>query len=51
MGFFSTLQLILVVLKLVGVLTWSWWGVFAPLWVYIGIIVFLLLKGWMDNLC
>lgn len=31
-GFFSLLFLVFLVLKLVGVITWSWWWVTAPLW-------------------
>lgn len=30
MGFTEVLTLIFVVLKLCGVITWSWWLVFAP---------------------
>ena len=30
MSFFSALTLIFVVLKLVGVISWSWWLVFIP---------------------
>jgi len=32
MGFFGVLGLIFIVLKLVGVITWSWWLVTSPLW-------------------
>lgn len=28
----STVQTVFVVLKLCDVVTWSWWGVLAPLW-------------------
>lgn len=31
-GFFGTLLLIFVVLKVAGLVTWSWWWVLAPLW-------------------
>ena len=33
MGFLSTLGLIFIILKLVDVITWSWWWVLAPFWV------------------
>lgn len=33
-------QLVLIVLKVIGVITWSWWLVLLPLW--IGIILFLI---------
>ncbi len=32
MGFISTLTLIFVVLKLLGLIEWSWIGVFSPVW-------------------
>lgn len=46
-GLGGTLFLIFLVLKLVGVITWSWWWVTAPLWIpfviVIGFIVLLVL--------
>jgi len=32
MGCFPVLFLIFLVLKLTGLIAWSWWWVFAPLW-------------------
>lgn len=32
-GIATTLALIFIVLKLVGVITWSWWWVLAPVWI------------------
>lgn len=29
----STLFIVFLVLKLTGVISWSWWWVFAPLWI------------------
>ena len=29
----STLFIVFLVLKLTGVISWSWWRVFAPLWI------------------
>lgn len=42
-GFFGVLTLIFITLKLLGVITWSWWWVLAPLWIptIIAIIIFL----------
>jgi phosphoglycerol transferase MdoB-like AlkP superfamily enzyme len=31
-GFFGLLGIAFIVLKLTGVITWSWWWVTAPLW-------------------
>ena len=41
-GFSWALTLIFIVLKLTNVIAWSWWWVFAPIWIPI-IIVFLTL--------
>ena len=32
-GILTTLTIIFVVLKLVGVIDWSWWWVLAPTWI------------------
>lgn len=39
MGILEVLTIIFVVLKLVGVITWSWWIVFLPLIISVGIYV------------
>lgn len=33
------LQLIFIVLKLIGTITWSWLWVLAPTWIYIGLVL------------
>lgn len=42
-GFLSMLQIAFIVLKLCGVIGWSWWTVFLPTIIPWGIILFLLL--------
>ena len=45
-GVLGILQIIFVVLKVLGigeVATWSWWVVLIPLWIYLGIAVIALL--------
>lgn len=37
MGIVEVLTLIFIVLKLVGVITWSWWLVFSPILIVAGI--------------
>ena len=37
MGLLEVLTIVFVVLKLVGVITWSWWLVFLPLIIAVGI--------------
>ena len=39
MGFVSTLTLIFIVLKLLGLIAWSWIWVFAPIWISFVLIV------------
>lgn len=39
----GVLQLIFIVLKLIGVISWSWVWVLAPLWISFGIIALLIL--------
>lgn len=41
-GTISTIQAILVVLKLVGAITWSWWWVLSPLWIPLVVLVIFL---------
>jgi len=36
----EVLLLIFITLKLVGVIDWSWWWVMAPLWIPLGLVVF-----------
>lgn len=41
----GVVQIVFIVLKLVGVIDWSWWAVFIPLYISIAIIVLLLVIG------
>lgn len=43
LGFSSILLIVFIVLKLVGVINWSWWWVLSPLW--IGAILAVLVIG------
>ena len=42
MGILEVLTIIFVVLKLIGVITWSWWIVFLPLIISVGLYVVIL---------
>ena len=44
-GFFGLLALIFIVLKLLGVITWSWIWVLAPIW--IPVLIFVLIVWWI----
>lgn len=41
LGFADVLAIIFIVLKLVGVIKWSWWWVLSPFW--IGLIIYVLI--------
>ena len=38
MGLLGVLQVIFIVLKLVGTITWSWPVVLIPLWIWLGLL-------------
>lgn len=40
LGFFGMLFVVLLVLKLVGIIAWSWWIITMPLW--LGIVVLII---------
>ena len=41
--FFGLLQIVFIVLKVTGLITWSWWMVFIPLWIELSIILIVLI--------
>ena len=43
MGILGVLQVVFLVLKLTGLITWSWPVVLIPLWISLGILVIFLL--------
>jgi hypothetical protein len=43
------IQIVLIMFKLFGVCTWSWWGVFTPLWLEILFIVMSCLSEWIKD--
>ena len=44
-GFFGLLGIVFIVLKLVGVVNWSWWLVLAPVWAPTAVAVICVLIG------
>lgn len=38
LGFMDVLQIIFIVLKLCGVINWSWWAVFTPIWISLALL-------------
>ena len=43
MGILGVLQIVFLVLKLTGLITWSWLVVLIPLWISLGILVIFLI--------
>lgn len=49
MGFTEILTLIFVVLKCLGIITWSWWVVFSPELVALVLYVIILIIAWYSH--
>ena len=45
LGLFNTATLILIILKIIGVITVSWWIVFLPTFIWLGLIALLIIIG------
>lgn len=43
----TVLLVVFVILKLCGVITWSWWWVLSPIWISAGLVVIILLVLWL----
>ena len=42
-SFTELLTLVFIVLKLTGVISWSWWWVLSPIWIGLGLAIAILL--------
>ena len=42
-GFFGLLAILFIALKLTGVIAWSWWWVFSPIWIPLVIVLLILI--------
>jgi hypothetical protein len=40
-GFVGLLTIVFITLKLTGYIDWSWWWVLSPIWISLGILLFL----------
>jgi hypothetical protein len=40
LGVCDVLGIVFIVLKLIGVISWSWWWVLAPFWIPLAIVIF-----------
>ena len=43
MGICSVLLVAFIILKIIGMITWSWWWVLSPLWIPVAAVVIFLL--------
>ena len=41
-GFIGLLTIVFIVLKLIGVINWSWWWVLSPIWISTGLAITIL---------
>ena len=53
-GFAGLLTIVFIILKLCGIIAWSWWWVLSPLWISailwtIFVVVVLLVGGWKNG--
>ena len=46
----TILSITFVVLKLIGIISWSWWWIFSPLWVSVIIGLIVLFIFWIKYL-
>jgi fatty acid desaturase len=51
LGLVSVLTIVFVVLKLVGVINWSWFWVLSPIWIdiLIFVVIFCVLYAWSEH--
>lgn len=49
-GILDVVQIVLIILKLVGVIKWSWWIVLIPLWITLGMIALFVVIMWINEL-
>ena len=44
-GFCGLLTIVFITLQLLNVINWSWWWVFAPLWIPLAVVVTFIIIG------
>lgn len=50
-GLCSILTVAFIILKLCGVISWSWWWVLAPTWIPLAVALVILIVGGIIALC
>lgn len=53
-GFTGLLTIVFIVLKLCGIIAWSWWWVLSPLWISailwaVLVVIILFVEGWKNG--
>lgn len=48
-GFLDALLIVFIVLKLCGVINWSWWWVLSPIWLPLAIILVIAFVIWFKD--
>ena len=48
-GTLDVLQIIFIVLKAFQLIDWSWWVVFSPMWIMIGLLVVIVIAELIDR--
>lgn len=43
----TLLQIVFIVLKLCGIINWSWWWVLSPMWISIAIVLLIVGVWWL----
>ena len=49
LGLFGTLGVVFIVLKLVGVIDWSWWWVLSPFWIFAALVLLIFAAIWWTD--
>lgn len=49
-NFDLSLTITFIVLKLIGIINWSWWWIFSPLWIFAIIELIILFIFWIKYL-
>ena len=48
-GIFDVVGIVFIILKLVGVINWSWWWVLAPIWIPVVLVLLILFLVWLTD--
>ena len=48
--FFGLLQVAFIIMKVAGIIEWSWWLVFIPFWIALGLVILGIILGALSDL-